>query len=278
MFIGVLDAFSASVSNGPMGLTTFSNIFATNISGFNGSSMSVQIRGLYWMHISVTIPAYTVVNVTLSGVTNHIKITQSHGSYDHPDSPSRNGLIDLQAGTTLSFLSSYLSQSLQWTSFRLDNIMSQLYAFQVAKSSVATCCGQVTYDLVFLNIGSAWNIASNSFIAPRNGQYFISMSAGCFANQVFNLNVLVNGNVLQTTQNAASSKFSSGTDLHSVSKLFQFNLGDTLTTTIVYANLNSDLINLQTSLAGFLYSPAIISPVSASNIVVVVWHRISATQ
>ena len=177
-------------------------------------------------------------------MTNYIRIIQSHGRYDHPDSPSQNGLIDLLAGTQLSFLSNYPSQSLQWTSFRLDNIMSHLYAFQVTESSATICCGQVTYDLVFLNIGSAWNIASNSFIAPTNGQYFISMSAGCFANQVFNLNFIVNGNVIQTTQHAASSKFSSGTDLHSASKLFQFYVGDTLITTTTFANLNSDLTNL----------------------------------
>ena len=263
LFKGVLDAFSAYLDNGIVGLTTFPNILVTNISSFNGSTMSVQTKGLYWMHISVTVPALTQANVTLLGITNYMRIIQSHGNFDHPDTLSRNGLVDLQAGAQLAFLSKYPSQSLQWTSFRLDNIMSQLIAFQVAKTSPALCCGLVTFDFVLLNIGFAWNIATNSFIAPKNGQYFLSVSAGCYANSVFDLYLWVNGNTVQMTQNGASSKFSSGIDLHSTSKLLQFNAGDTFTTTIDTKNLYSDATNLQVSFAGFYYSPTISSAVSA---------------
>ena len=196
----------------------------------------------------------------------YVRIIQSHGSFEQPETLSRNGLIDLHAGTQLSFLSNYPSQSLQWTAFRLGNILSQLFAFQVAKSSTAFCCGLITYDLVFLNIGSAWNIASNLFIAPRSGQYFFSICAGFFSNQLVDLSFIVNGNnVKQITQNGAASKITSGMDFHSASKLLQLNTGDSLKTTFIYpnnANLYSELANLQISLTGFYYSPTINSPVS----------------
>ena len=262
IFIGVLDAFSAYVNNGLIGLTTFSNVLVSN-SDFNGSTMSVHTKGLYWMHISVTVPAFTQANVTLSGTSNYMRIIQSHGNFDHPDTLSRNGLMDLQAGTQLTFLSKYPSQSLQWTSFRLNNIMSQLIAFQVAKSSPAQCCGLVTFDLVLLNIGFAWNIGRNVFIAPKNGQYFFSVSAGCYANSTFDLFLVLNSDTVQKTQNGASSKFFSGIDLHSTSKLLQFNEGDTFVTIVDSKNLYSDATNLQISFAGFYYSPTISSAVSA---------------
>ena len=226
------------------------------------------------MHISTSIPAYAVANVTLSGINNYMRIIQNHGNYDHPDTLSRNIMMDLQAGTKLSFLSSYPSQSLQWASFRLDNIMSQLFAFQVAKSFSAICCGLITYDLVLLNIGSAWNIALNSFIAPINGQYFFSLSAGFLALQKYGISIVINGiNVVLITESGAASKIISGMDLHSASKLLQLNSGDSLTTTVSNANLYSDSTNLQISLTGFYYSPTINPPVSKLKCILKIYRK-----
>ena len=114
------------------------------------------------------------------------------------------------------------------------------------------------HDLVFLNIGFAWNVASNLFIAPRSGQYFLSLSAGFYGNQIFSISIVINGNnILQYTQNGASAKVSTGVDLHSASKLLQLNVDDILTTVVIDANLFSDVTHLKISLIGFYFSPTI---------------------
>ena len=225
------------------------------------------------MSLSATVSASTSANITLSGVTNYVRIIQNHGGFTQPDSLSRSGLSDLQKGTQLSCLSSYPFQSLQWTSFRLDNIMSQMYAFQVAKSSTASCCGLIKYDIVFLNIGLAWSTMANLFIAPSSGQYFFSISAGMRPNKVFSLQFVVNGMLVkQNTQNGASFKFSSGIDLHSASKLLQLNTGDAVTMTYLNDALYSDSTNIQISLAEFYYSPVISIPVSILFVITQFMH------
>ena len=261
LLTGVLDAFSASDYDGAVGYTTFSNITATNISLFNGTSMTILTRGLYWMHVSITVPAYTPALVTLSGMPNYVTIVQNHDGYIDSDTISRNNVIDLQAGTALSFLSEFSSESLHWTSFRLDNCFSPLFVFQVARSSSFTVSGQITYDLVFTNVGSAWNMNTNTFIAPLNGQYFFSLSVGMISDEGFTLWFIVNGNVVQATQAGAAYLFSQGNDLHSVSKLLSLNTGDIFLTQSTFGSLYSDLTNLQISLAGFYYSPIINSKV-----------------
>ena len=261
MLTGILDAFSASDYDGTIGYTTFSNFTSTNISLFNGTSMTILTRGLYWMHVSITVPAYSPALVTLSGTPNYVTIVQNHDGYIESDTISRNNVIDLQAGTALSLFSEFPSQSLHWISFRLDNCFSPLFVFQVARSSAFTGSGQIAYDLVFTNIGSAWNKIANSFIAPLTGQYFFSLSVGMINNQVFNLKFVVNGADVQRTQDGSAGLFYVGNDLYSVSKLLPLNTGDIFKTSVADGNIYSDSTNLQISLAGFYYSPVMKSKV-----------------
>ena len=261
LLTGVLDAFSASYYDGAVGYTTFSNITETNISFFNGTSMTILTRGLYWMHLSITVPAYTPALVTLSGTPNYVTIVQNHDGCIDSDTISRNNVIGLQAGTVLSFLSEFSSQSLHWTSFRLDNCFSPLFVFQVARSSSFTASGQITYDLVFTNVGSAWNTNTSTFIAPLNGHYFFSASVGMISGEGVTLWFVVNDVVVQAAQAGVAFLFSQGNDLHSVSKLLSLNAGDIFQTRSTAGKIYSDSTNLQISLAGFYYSPVINSKV-----------------
>ena len=256
-----MDAFSATVYNGAIGINTFNDKFTSNGSSFDGTTMSILTNGLYWMHISVTAPANTSVYVTLSGITNSVKIIQNHNGFTKPDTISRNNVMNIQAGSLLTFLSQFPSLSLQWTTFRVDNCFSPLIIFQVARSTSASGGGLITYDVVLTNIGLAWNHNINTFIAPLNGLYFFSLSAGMNGNQVFGLQFNVNGIVLQQTQAGSASLFAQGNDLYSVSKLLALNASDYFTTSFFDGDIYSNSTDLQISLAGFYYSPAISSQV-----------------
>ena len=223
--------------------------------------MSIVTSGLYWMHISATVPANTSVYVTLSGTSNSVRIIQNHNGFTEPDTISRNNVINLQAGSQLYFQSEFPSLSLQWTTFRVDNCFSPLIIFQVARSTSASGGGLITYDVVLTNIGSAWNHNINTFIAPLNGLYFFSLSTGMNGNQVFGLQFNVNGIVLQQTQAGSASLFAHGNDLYSVSKLLALNASDYFTTSFFDGDIYSNSTDLQISLAGFYYSPAISSQV-----------------
>ena len=223
--------------------------------------MLVKTNGLYWMHISITVPASTSAYVCLSGTTNYIRISQSHGGFNRPDTISRNGVVDIQAGTQLRFISNFTSLGLQWTSFRLDNSMSPLVLFQVARSSTAISSGQIIYDLVFTNIGSAWTTLTNAFQAPRTGQYFFSLSVGMSSKQDFNLLLLVNGVSVLLAQSGSDWLISKGYNLMSASKLLTLTAGDIVTAKFQNGNIYSESTNLQISLAGFHYNPFINSKV-----------------
>ena len=223
--------------------------------------MTIVTRSLYWMHVSITVPADTPALVFLTGTPNYVSIVQNHDGYSEPDSISRNNVLELEAGTVLSFQSLLPSQSLYWTSFRLDNCFSPLFVFQVARTSSLTSVSQITYDIVFTNIGSAWDEDTNTFKAPLSGQYFFSLSVGMIYNQAFDLNFVVNNVVVKSTQDGSAYLFSQGIDLFTISDLLPLNAGDIFKTTSSYDNLYSDATDLQISLAGFHYSPVINSKV-----------------
>ena len=227
--------------------------------------MSIKTRSVYWMHLTTNVPSLTSSLIILLGMTNYLRIVQNHNGFIQSDLISRNSVIDVQNGSKLSISSAFNADSIQWSSFRLDNCLSPLYVFQVARSSSQASDGLITYDLVLTNIGSAWNTEENSFKVPLTGQYFFSLSVGMGGNQVYiSLSFEVNGVKILTTYSGLTAMYSSGYDLYSASKLLPLNAQDVFTTTVI-GNISSEQPHAQISLAGFYYSPAINSKVGLMN-------------
>ena len=177
LFLGLLNLFGAVSYDDPVGIIQFPT-FVTTTDDFDGTIMSIQTKSVFWLHVSINVPASTSASISLTGATTYMNIVQTHNGFNGLYSISRNGVMELQADTKLSFKSNYVSNNLRWISFRLDNCFSPLYAFRVARTSSlasAASASLITYDLVLLNIGSAWNAAANSFQAPMSGQYFFSL-------------------------------------------------------------------------------------------------------
>ena len=238
-------------------LIQLANILTRNIGNFNGTTVAIQDDGEYWMHLSITVPPLSSVLFTLLGVANYFKIVQTHNGFYEKYLTSRNGAVNINAGMQLSLFSKFLTGYIRWFFFRLDNCFSPIVVFQVARNSSAKNLKYnqelITFDVVLMNIGSAWNASANSFIAPQSGLYFFSLNAGMSGNKtLFAVDFVVNKVAVQRTE--------SGYNQLSVSKLLFLNYGDTFNI-ISYGNLYNNQIAFQTSLAGFYYNPLMISKV-----------------
>ena len=264
-FSDILDDYSAIDSSGSTGMIKFANVLATSGGSFNGT-MSTRTEGFYWMHIAANVPASRQATIAvLGGNTTYMRIAKTHAGFSVTDTVSRNGVVDARLDNQTYFISNYTTQSVYWSSFRLDRTFSPLVVFQAACSSTLFSDGLITYDRVFINNGSAWNSTLNSFIAPYTGLYFFSLSAGMRSGVSFRLKFLVNGNVQQDVSDGTALLMTSGYDLMSTSKLLYLNYGDILTTVFSNGVLYSDPINLQVGLAGFYYSPVLNSQVSLTR-------------
>ena len=243
-------------------MVKFGNVQATSGGSFNGSTTSAKTEGFYWMHIAANTPSYKQAFIgILGGNSTYLRIAKTHSGFAVPDTTSRSGVVNARLNNQTYFLSNYTTQSLYWSSFRLDNVFSPLVVFQVASTSVMFFDGIITYNQLFINNGSAWNATLNSFIAPFGGLYFFSLSAGMHDGVAFHLKFAINGVVVQDVSDGTALSMNPGYDLLTVSKLLQLRAGDVLTTAFSNGILYSDPSNLQISLAGFYYSPTLNSQV-----------------
>ena len=212
------------------------------------------------MHLSITVPPFSSAHVALLGGVNYFKIVQNHDGLNQEDMISRNGLMVIHAGTQLSLTSNFVNSYIRWFLFRLDNCFSPVIVFQVARSYSTTNINHselISFDLILMNIGSAWKTFTNSFVAPQSGQYFFSLSAGMSGNKTtVMMFFVINDETVQHTDSGVNALFSSGYNQISVSKLLSLNNGDIcIFTTKFYRSLHSNPSTLQISLTGFYYSP-----------------------
>ena len=215
------------------------------------------------MQITIDVPSGSSMTASLLGANKILNILQNHGGFSSSDTLSRSAAMELQAGAQLSLTTNNLAASVQWSSFRFDNIFSPIIAFQVASTNPISS-GTISYDFVLTNIGSVWQINLNSFVAPQAGLYFFSQSAGMIGYSLVSIAYKINGQSVQIKQMGDNKLFVSNNDLHSPSIFLTLNAGDSLITTCD-DGIFSEPANLQISLGGFYYSPITNTQVSGGN-------------
>jgi hypothetical protein len=134
--------------------------------------------------------------------------------------------------------------------FMLDGLMSPLIVFDVSCSQ--TVPGVPVFDNVLYNYGRAWNSASQSFVAPLAGIYYMSIVIGVAASPA---SVCAD---LQVNYGAHYclvdlSTYHNGIDLVSRGCLLSLNASDTVS--IYWHRSGTDSSYGETSLRGFFYSP-----------------------
>ena len=257
IIVDELDAFNAIRNSTAIGSNTtvsFHSIDTTSQSNFNPSSMSLNnpsliVQSLYWMHIAVDAPPFTPSTLQLSDKSMSIYVNQT--TTNVTVTLAMSGVITVRSNTQLNLITFSNSSAIYWSAFRIDNLVYPLIAFRVVRTTSLTSMGQITFDMVLLNEGNAWNITGDKFMAPYDGIYLFSFSGGIRYQQGAVLYLARNTATLMRAPGAYGDIFQSGVDM--VSKTCLLNLNAT------------DLIHLNLIQRSFLYSDSTYRPITFSG-------------
>ena len=264
---GAFEAFNAVyINNATSGVINFNPVKLPNSCYFNGVRLSVPLTSLYWTYLSTDVPPNTPAKVGLVGTENNVKINKTHAKFSSTDTMGRSGVIQIQPGEELMARADYPCSRLSWSAFRLDSYFDPLVAFSVARLSPVTSQGLITFDIVSKNYGQGWNASTNSFTAPKAGQYFFSLSGALSPAILYVIRFNVDNNEIQYFEFGAANLLQSGDlDLNSVSCFTNLNVGQKITARVTFSNgasfVFADSKDFQLSLSGMLYSPPITNKV-----------------
>jgi hypothetical protein len=252
---------------------------AANVVGFDGLTSNVgngfdlstdtftaPESGYYWISFSAAIQAEDEADVRLVGSTRQPNIFRESTSLNGVDTTSRNELTVLTAGSSKLTLSSdfplYSDAGLQvsFSGFSLDSIMTTVVGFSFGLSNTDTTAGRLIYDQIYVDTHSGWNTSTNSYIAPVDGTYFITLNAANDGVSPGFTDLYAAGSLLTRLYHYSNA---TGPDSSSKSVIIQLTAGQQIYTTLTDPNSYSDL-RYQTSLLGFLYNPYRQLPISWS--------------
>ena len=227
-------------------------------------SFKIPINGTYVFHFSTGV-------VPSSGIDMQMKAYSSTIAHIYRTSNSNNGidtmsvsyigtftkdtqiLLNLGSGTSTS---NSLRQT-SWSAFLLDNLMYPLIVFCTRPVSntapLVITDTKINFGTATVNIGNAWNSASDLFTAPRSGTYVFSFSFAFGKGKFCGVFLYVNSTTRK--QQLVFSDFNhNGYDMTGTTAIISLATGDTVG--LYY--LGNDLYNdnlFTTSFAGFLYEP-----------------------
>ena len=287
MLTGVLDAFNAGRLNSlpsavnplPFETVMLSNGSCIQSAGTNQSVfLSAPTSAIYWMHLSIDVPAHTQARFYLVGTEYQFAIIKNHTSLKEGDTMIRDGVVSVTAGQRLTIASDYPTDTTgvmqpYWAGFRLDNYFNPLVVVSVACTSPTTNVqsGQskrIIYDRILVNIGSAWNATSNLLIVPFKGIYLFSCSAALLRKAKSNslvIKLVINGieqNKLSVSGGVNRQMIQDNTtDFISRTFLLSLNQNDQVTGVVLESTAYSDTTNWQVALHAVLYSPQVTTQV-----------------
>ena len=279
----MLDAFNAARSTSASfqgDIVTFTYIFISNGSSFKILSLQnnfdknglliIQTLCLYWILNTIDVAYQSKVDVSIDGGPAHLNLYQSYASPNYFDSISRCGIASLKPAQNLTMKSRYLNSDrginqTYWAGFRIDNLFQPLIvigAITPAGDYPIYFLGQlnqpIKYEIIWLNLGLAWNYAKKLFTAPISGIYFFSFSIGVvftYISRTYELHLLVQQNLICSAKTSLSNYLPyDGIMLLSKSCLLSLTAGDDVAV-VNYPVYISDIETFQTVLHGFLYSP-----------------------
>ena len=266
-----MDAFYAvrnTTTKGSNATVSFSNVYKTPYSNFQLSNMSLSnpslsTRSLYWMHIAVDALPFTPTTLQLSDKSISVYVNQT--TTNIIVTFAMGGVIAVQPKTQLNLIASSNSSAIYWSAFRIDNLFCPLIAFRVVRTTQMAAMGQVTFDVVLLNEGNAWNVSANKFVTPYNGIYLFSFSGGIRYLNGIVINLNCNGSVIRRVQGAYGDLFSAGVDMMSKTAILSLTAANVIHISYVQKSiLYSDATYHQVTFSGFYYNPIHKQPVSYS--------------
>ena len=287
MLTGLLDAFNAGRISGLLTAANplpFDSILTSNggclrSSGTNQPAyLSAPTSAIYWMHLSVDVPAYMQAHLYL--VTNGYQhaIVKNHTSLPAGDTMIRDGVVFVPAGKSLTLASDYPTETTgvmqpYWAGFRLDNgFFNPAVIVSVACTkpviSDVNVKQPIIYDRVLVNIGSAWNAAANLLTIPITGIYLFSFSSALVRRASWysvDVDLLVNGVLRVGMNGGVNRQMTQDNTIDFISRTFLLllNQSDNVTAQVRESMAYSDPTNLQIALHAVFYSPSVSQQVSA---------------
>ena len=243
-------------------------IIIDTVEGFDSSKsvFTVPESGLYLTHFSAGFPSYTPLSVSLGGTTNSPNILMTENAFNGEMMTSRDDIQWWGKGQQVYLSSNYTLNSdgmfqTSWSAVRIDNIMTPVVAFCLARTSDlgSSSSSPLPFTNALLAVGSALGVCTHQFIAPTYGTYFISFSVAMKAyssSSYVRVYLRVDSNVRSMVY-LDNSMSSYEKDTSSNSVLLRLNEGDIVD--LQYQSYNyydhySDE-HYQTALTGFLYEP-----------------------
>ena len=238
----------------------FDKVKISGSSRFNSTTMSVDASAasslsLYWMHIAVDSPAFTATQVRLKNADLNIFTNQT--STNVATTLAMNGVIIVQPGSTIQMIATSNTLATYWSAFRIDNLFCPLVAFRVVRTIPVTLRVQITFDIILVNEGNAWNASTNEFIVPYDGIYLFSFSGGIRFQKAPYIELYVSETLVRRATGGLSQYFNSGVDILSKTCVLSLEAKDRVLVALNINNyLHSDPTNYQIAFTGFFYSLA----------------------
>ena len=223
------------------------------------SIYTVKSAGLYFMHLSAGIPAYEMLRYTLRNASTSPNILLTHKAFNGEVVTSRDDVQYLSEGQAVYTSSDYtlysdIMRQSTWSGFNLNNIMSHLIVFRVARSSPYSIDDSyIPFDKLLINIGQGWDSCNNQFVVPRSGIYFLSWSTASSPNT--SQEVYLQVNYESKARSFITKDYYNGIDTSSHSLLLPMDEGDKIKMYLARGTQVYSDGNYQTSLTGFLYEP-----------------------
>ena len=208
------------------------------------------------MHLSTTVPAHTMVEITLVGSV--MNILKTHTDLSKTDTVSREGIVRILPTNEVFVTSKYPIHKVFWAGFSLNNMMKPLIAFYVARSFFSGSTNQhsgIAFNEILVNEGDAWNPVKHYFKVPENGVYIFSASMVLLKNAIAScatISLHKNFEIMKRVKSGITDLMTSGEDLLTLSHLTLLKTKDEI---FVTAQAYNELKHLQISLSGFFYSP-----------------------
>ena len=268
--VSVFTAVRGRVLVGENEIIPWEVIIIDTSGGFDSSKsiFTVPESGLYLTHFSAGFPAYTPMKVSLGGTTNSPNILMTETVFNGEMMTSRDDIQWWGKGQQVYLSSNYTLNSdgmfqTSWSAVRIDNIMTSVVAFCLARTSDLS--GRTNYPLPFtkamLAVGGALEICIHRFIAPTDGTYFISFSVAMrtYSSSSYIRTFLRVGlyYTIRSMIYLGSSTSNYENDIASNSILLPLRQGDIVDLTheseSSYDHYSDE--HYQTALLGFLYEP-----------------------
>ena len=228
----------------------------------SSQSFSAPFTSQYFVSLSAGARTGSEVDYVLQANNEpFVNIRRASTSHNDPDMSGRDIIVSLNQFQTLHVASRgsaglYSDNGLQSSIsvFDLGDVMFDVEAFSVGRNQLLIGHAEpFPFNLELVNVGNNYNMLTNNFQAPFDGEYWLSFSTGVYQGEPAEMTLHING--APYVHLIYNSTTHNGTDTVGRSILVELDQGDLVH--LVNGDRKTSVSDalLQTSFSGFEYFP-----------------------